>query len=925
MKKLFLLFALSIVTVSVSQNKHTITGKIVDDNKKIALESATIYLKKIKDSSIVEYTISDKNGNFKLGSPKIDEPISIKISMVGYEDFKEDLPKITADKHLGTLFLKEAPKSLEAVVVKRETPPVRIKKDTLEFNAASFKLRPDANVEALIKQLPGVEIDSEGKITVNGKEVNQILVNGKPFFGSDGKIALQNLPSNIINKVQVTDTKSKKEEKTGAQASSNNASINLTIDEKKNKGLFGKAMVGYGSSKRYESSGLINYFKNKTKVSVLASSNNINSIGFSMDEIFDNMGGGRNMSYWSNSDGSFGINGRRYGNGTGITQSNLVGANYSDEFGKKLELSGSYYHNSAHTKNTNRTNQINFLPTGTFETNSGEVSNNDNFANSLNTMVEIKPDSLTSIVIQPKISKSLNKLRNNSFQKSYDENGLVNESISSNITDTDKINFENEFVFSKSSRKCKGRYFSATWNTEFQDENEDKFTNSNTVFYQNTTPADIRNQYLKSKYKQNSNTFEVEFQEPIADSVTIKFGNSLRLSQTNSSRNANDFDTTTQDYTAENAPLSNVLNSNNKSINPFAGFVINKNKINLTFKAGTEIFHYNAFSNYLNIDTNLTRNYIYPSANIYGNIKFSKSKNLWINYSYDVNMPSASQILPVEDISNPLNTTIGNENLNPSKTHFVSLSYRNYDFNTKTGYGIYTGGNFNDDRIVSVSTYDANRKRTTTYTNVSGVFNSWTGIYWNKTFKTDKAKYRLNLRTNGNYSENKGFTNGVMYSSQTITLSPRINFNYELGEKLIINPSYNYSKNFVSYTNYVIDKTSYFTHNFNIQVTNYLPKNFTLGNDFGYNYNSNISDGYRKDFYLWNTSLSYSFYNKQLTAKVKVYDILNQNQSNSRQASATSITDSENTVLKRYVMFSLAYKLEKFAGKEKKSRSFMMW
>lgn len=925
MKNLFLFLFLSVTAIALSQNKYTLSGKIVDDNKKISLESATIYLSKVKDSTIVEYTISDKNGNFKLSSPKIEEPISIKISMVGYEDFKQDLQKITSDKNFGNIIMKEAPKSLEAVVIKKEIPPVRIKKDTLEFNASSFKLRPDANVEALIKQLPGVEIDSEGKITVNGKEVNQILVNGKPFFGKDGKIALQNLPSNIINKVQVTDTKSKKEEKTGAQASSNNASINLTIDEKKNKGLFGKAMAGYGSSKRYEASGLLNYFKNKTKVSVLASSNNINSIGFSMDEIFDNMGGGRNMSIWSNSDGTFGINGRRYGNGTGITQSNLIGTNYSDEFGKKVELSGSYYHNSAHTKNINRTNQINFLPTGTFETNSGEDSNNDNFSNSINTLVEFKPDSLTSIVIEPKFSKSLNKLKSNSFQKSYDENGLTNQSTASNSTDNDKTSFENEFVFSKSSRKRKGRYFSTTWNTNYQDETEDKYTNSTTVFYQNLTPADIRNQNLKSKYKQNSNQFEVEFQEPLADSIKIKIGNKINLSQTNSSRNARDFDAGTQEYTTYNLPLSNVVNSNTKSTNPYAGFTIDKSKINLTFQAGTEIFSYNAFSNYLNINTNLNRKYIYPSANVYGNIKFSKSKNIYINYSYDVNMPNASQILPVEDISNPLNTTIGNENLNPAKTHFASLSYRNYDFNTKSGYGMYTGGNFNNDRIVSVSTYDANRKRTTTYTNVNGVFNMWMGMYWNKSFKTEKTKYRINLRLNNNYSENKGFTNGVMYSSQTFTLSPRINFNYELNEKLIINPSYNYTKNFVSYTNYVIDKTSYFTHNFNIQITNYLPKNFTFGNDFGYNYNSNISDGFKKDFYLWNTSLSYSFYNKQLTAKVKVYDILNQNQSNSRQASATSITDTENTVLKRYVMFSLSYKLEKFAGKEKKSRNFMMW
>src|SRR5690606_28368241 len=117
------------------------------------------------------------------------------------------------------------------------SPPIRVKTDTLEFNAGSFKVRPDANVEALLKELPGVEIDDEGKISVNGKEVNQILVNGKPFFDTDGSIALENLPAEIINKVQVTDTKTKREELSGARASSNNATINLTIDEDKNRGI----------------------------------------------------------------------------------------------------------------------------------------------------------------------------------------------------------------------------------------------------------------------------------------------------------------------------------------------------------------------------------------------------------------------------------------------------------------------------------------------------------------------------------------------------------------------------------------------------------------------------------------------------------------------------------------------------------------
>src|SRR5690606_30657777 len=179
------------------------------------------------------------------------------------------------------------------------------------FNASSFKVRPDANVETLLKQLPGVEVSSDGKITVNGKEVNQILVNGKPFFDADGKIALQNLPAEIINKVQVTDKKTKEQEISGEASTTDDLSINLTIDEDKNKGYFGRIMAGYGTDNRYETSGLVNYFKGDLRVSVLASSNNINASGFSMDEVFDNMNSVRTVR--SNSSGGMSVNGINFG------------------------------------------------------------------------------------------------------------------------------------------------------------------------------------------------------------------------------------------------------------------------------------------------------------------------------------------------------------------------------------------------------------------------------------------------------------------------------------------------------------------------------------------------------------------------------------------------------------------------------------
>lgn len=201
MPKIIFVFAfLFFISNSFSQNNVTLKGKITRTESKLPVESATVYLSKEKDSTLIDYTITDKNGHFDLKVKKTNEPTFLKISNLGFDDFKKSIATITADMDFSTIQIFESSLLLGEVVIKSEAPPVRIKKDTLEFNVSSFKVRPDANVETLLKQLPGVEIATDGKITVNGKEVNQILVNGKPFFDKDGKIALQSLPSDLIKK-----------------------------------------------------------------------------------------------------------------------------------------------------------------------------------------------------------------------------------------------------------------------------------------------------------------------------------------------------------------------------------------------------------------------------------------------------------------------------------------------------------------------------------------------------------------------------------------------------------------------------------------------------------------------------------------------------------------------------------------------------
>lgn len=924
-KKIAFAFFFFFLTANYAQSTLVLKGKIIDLNTSLPLESATIYLKSAVDSTVIDYTISDKNGNFNLKTKKNEKALFFKVAYIGYADYTQKLENLTTEKDFGFVKLVENVSTLDEVIVKSEAPPITIKNDTLEFNASSFKVRPDANVEALLKQLPGVEIDEEGKITVNGKEVNNILVNGKPFFGKDGKIATQNLPAEIIDKVQVTDTKTKEEELSGQDATSDEKTINLTLQEDKNKGAFGKANVGYGTNDRYEASLLFNYFKNTQKISLLGSSNNINSIGFSMDEIFDNMGGGRNNSVWVNDNGSFGINGMQFGGNNGITQSNMMGLNYADEWAnKKINPNGSYYYSTAETTNKNRTNRINLLPTGNTNTLAESKTQSITDGHNISMDFEVKIDSTTTIYISPSFSKSKLINTNSGIDAAFDASGTaLNENTTDNNWTSNNDTFKNNLYFYKQLKK-KGRGISISMRNENSKNNADLFTKTTTTFFQSGNLDDDRNQFRIDKAKKDNFSVEIGYSEPLRDSLVFNFETTYSLKKATESRQTYDFDSGFNSYTNFNDFLSNHIFSSTTSVIPMAGISLRKKKLRGSLSMGTEIINFNNQATYLSNKTIVNKNYLYPKMNGYVSITLGKSKSIYSYFSYEVNVPNANQILPFENLGNPLNTIVGNADLKPNENYSIYTNFNNYDYATRSGFYAYAGGDYNVNQIVTSTTYNADFKATTTYQNISKAYNSYVGFSLNKSNKKEKRTFKYGVGIQLGYNYDQGLTNNELFVSKGLTVNPRANISWSIDEIITISPSYKYTYISNNFTNYVIDNTTNFKHSAKFEITSYWPKKVVLGSDFGYNYNSNIADGFQKDFYLWNLSLGYNFFENKLLAKVKVYDVLNQNISATRTISPTAITDMENTVLRQYAMFSLTYKLEKFGGKKKDEGSFII-
>jgi outer membrane beta-barrel protein/carboxypeptidase-like protein len=905
--------------ISQAQN-ITIRGKIIEKSTNLPMESATVYLTTVKDSTIVDYTISDKNGAFSLSTKKIKQPVFLKVSYIGFTDYRQQIDALITDKDFGKIEIEESPKSLDEVVIKSEAPPVRIKQDTLEFNASSFKVRPDANVESLLKQLPGVEIDASGKITVNGKEVNNILVNGKPFFGKDGKIATENLPAEIIDKVQVTDTKTKEEELSGQAASSDEKTINLTIQKDKNKGLFGKFSAGKGSDDRYEASGLINYFKDEQKFSFLGSANNVNSIGFSMDEIFDSMGGGRNV--YTSGDGSFNIDGQQYGGGNGITQSGLTGVNYADQFGKKIEANGSYMYTNAKTENVYKSRTETLLTDDTpgnesFITEAAGTTNRFSEGQSFNGELEYKIDSLTTISFRPRIKKNISRNKNTHTNSSTNDLGKVYDNSGSDHSTGRDGEFGNEFYLNKSFKK-KGRTLGFTFNNENSSNESDAFTDSETFYYQDPDrPDDIRHQRQLDHSRLDEYYTRIGYSEPITDSLSMTLRVSYKWRDSGKDKQTFSRNNVTGQYNNFQDLFSYGLQTNMQNVIPSASFYVRKKKYSLGFTGGIMFTDLQNSRDYLGTRKVLDQNYSNFSGSGWFNYNLTKSKSIYMYYNYDVLMPSADQLL-IQDFTSPLTEITGNEKLKPSKAHNVYLNFNNYDYPKRSGFYLYSGINYSIDNIVTTSNFDTdNLINRVSYTNIDNSYSGYLGFNYDKTFKFGAHKLKTSVGATANYNYNKGLTNNKLYKAFGFALNPDVRLSYEYGEILTIAPSYRYEFNQTNYTNYSIDKSSAFRHVFKTEATVRWPKGIVFGADMGYTYNANIADGFKKDFYLLNTSLGYNFLNDKLLAKVKVYDILNQNINSSRTITPEYIADMQNTVLKRYVMFSLTYKIEKFGGKKK--------
>lgn len=906
---LFIISILCLQHINAQSIGFEIKGILISSDDKLPLESATVYLERKKDSTVVSYTITDAKGEFALEGNTKDTELNFNISYVGYKSHHRDLDlKKQAIIDMKEVSLKPDANELNEVVLKL-SPPIVVKKDTLEFNVKSFKTKKDANVEDLIKVLPGAEVDAEGNITVNGKPVNKVLINGKPFFGSDPTIATRNFPKDIIEKVQVLDSKTKSQAFTGEDSDGENKTINLVVKKENNKGVFGRTAAGVGTNNKYEYAGMYNRFDNDQKFSALLGGNNINSPGFSFGEIREMFGGN--------------VSTRNFGGGQGIVTSDNVGLNYADDYGENVELSSNYFYSGSDSQNeSSKEKEENFDTFSNF-TSSNDKSSASSDSHSANLEVDIKKDSTWLINISPSFRFSKSKTVSKNDQTIYDEDGSeINKANSSSNVQSDNRNASTSIDVTR-KYGAKGGFVRVG-----ADVSVSNLVSEDYLIQKRTVTSDPSKEIDRNLYSDIDNSSQdlgasLAFRIPIlSQKLFFDIEYSFNRDENTSDKKTYQYDTTTKDY---NNTFINNLSTEFTNIDlshvPELGLNYSTEKVRFRYKGAYR------FRTLENIDDlrpiySLKRQFNNFEQNLNFRYRFSEKSSFNIRYNLRNNPPSLSNLQEFEDVSSNNNVVRGNSDLRPEKKHSFNMFFNNFDFQKRTGIYSYVNGNFTHDQVVSKVTIDKEGgDRFTTFTNVDGNYSMSAGMGASKKLQfTDTSSLNVRLGAGPSYNRSVNYNNGELYISKGLSFRPNLGLRYEWNDILDLETRYTLSYSNTKYNLASLTDRNVTSHNVNINTTTMVPKGLEWSNSIEYNYNPNVADGFQKNIWFWNMTLAYSVLKDKGLISLKAYDLLNQNNNARRTVAQNYIQDSQSTVLKQYFMLGFSWKFNTLGDRSKGGR-----
>ena len=935
-----------ILSTLVFAAKAQVKGTVIDSAAKKPIDKAVIGLVVKDKPSDTTYTFTNEKGEFHFDLVPASN-FSVIVTNSGYTPVAKFVPVKQQEKtiSIGTIILATRARLLDEITV--VSAPIVIKEDTVEYRADAFKTKEGAVVEDLLKKLPGLQVDKDGNVKAQGKDVTRIKVNGKDFFGGDVKTATKELPANIVDKIQVIDDYGDQATVSGIKDGDPDKIINIELKKDKNKGFFGRATVGGGTEDRYQASFNGNYFNNNKQISLFANSNNTNASLFNFSgggnrgmssmvsqgkSLMSDMGGAGNMMGMMQSGDISQFGG---GGSTGISSTNSFGTNFRDQWGKRISVYGSYSYSHRNTVKLQNTSTQSFYQSSSFINNqdANTVTIGDSHRGTFN--LEYQVDSFNYLKVTPNISYSGSN-GNNQTAFEYLQSGGTKTSDGSNknISDSKSPNLSLNVLYNHRFRK-RGRNFSASANIgNSQSNSAQDITN---LSYQYLPPViGPRNTFQYIDQENNNHNYGVRFtySEPINKYRSLDFSLSHNLSYTRNDKKTFNVDSLTQVKTM-NSFLSNDYENN--FYNNRMGVSLRTTMKKYNYTLGISAQPVNLQGKSLTKDSGYTpikRLNIFPIARMTYN--FSRSKAINLSYNGNATQPSFSQLQPVTDASNPQSIVTGNPDLKPAINHNINLSYNNFNF--ISGKVLFTNISFSTikNQIINKSARLNNAGNSISIPeNVNGYYNALGFYTFSKPYKN--RKYVLTFNGTVNFNHNVNLMDSITLTGNTIKqnlnvekitgnnwiLSQGFVFEFNYKEWLELGAGVNYSINDNKYnTSSAASANTFkntssnawtFSNNINIDVT----KRLILKYDVDYTINNGLAAGVSQNPVLMNASLEQQLFKKKNgIIKFAAYDLFKQNTNISRSVNANSIIDTRTNRLTRYFLLTFTYRLQKFVGQQ---------
>lgn len=898
--KKYLLAFCSVLAFSsaFSQNMH-IEGTVVDTNSNGGIQYVKTILVNLRDSVIAAHQTTDKNGHFQFDNIPIDT-FRLIVEHPRYET-REFYFFGTEDNNLFSLdgiILSDRGKKIEEITIFAYKDPVYYKGDTLVYVADSFKTRPNAVVEDLLKRLPGITVESDGSIKSQGKNVSRVYVDGDEFFGSDATLATKNLAASSVETVQVYETTLPDSDVTDEKVQV----IDLRLKDEAKKGYFGEASFGTDFSRFYEGKLLANNFNKKQKVSVYFLSGNTTRSSLSWNDA--NQYGitqGNAYNYNSETD-SWEVNDNFMNTEDGFPLVFKTGVYYTDQVTKKLKV-GANYSYSDYRKMTEETSRSTFfLPDTTYSSHTNDRTNTHFKHHEVNMNFRYDIDSSQFITFDPKFNYST---RDNNYVQQSDflnSNGnLTRNASNKNTSESDATNIKTKLGYTKNFKKEK-RQLRVLNNFVYDQSNSESGLLYTDYFAQTGLTENGIDQQKNGDKTILSNVFSVAYVEPLSKKLKLEFSYELFNSTNNRhSRSYNNQNGLYDDLDSlTSGDFKSIKFQNKLGVSLFYDF--KKHMIGLgVFGRNVTIDNQNHF---LNTTINQNETNILPRLTY--QFRINQNSSLRVNSQTTSILPGIELLQPIQDNSNPNSIMTGNQNLRPNYAINTNINYNTY--NPLSG-GYFYGGFYSEygfNQFISTMNYDAIGRIENSYQNGNTL--NYLGAYGGGAIPLIKQVFTLDPSFGYSYGNRYSFVNGDRNALTTHSLETGLDLelytdvvefgfggNYTLGQNLnSISPELNLTNNIYGLSS---------------DLRIYLPWKMEIATDFRYNNYNNLSEEFNINTFIWNASIEQNLgKNKNWTIAASAYDMLNQNTKINRTAFANRVTDSRTAIIARYFMFSLSYK-----------------